>query len=115
MIQVLVNILIFVKDKFSTIDKMKIRTYIKNLRHRSLHIYVKNDVLKFKVYKCFSQSDIHVIRNSGWKAFFISRKSNITIYQGIFMKIVSIDGTHNILFINQYILTLLSILKLVTA
>ena len=29
---------------------MKNRTYIKNLRHRSLHIYIKNDVLTFQGY-----------------------------------------------------------------
>ena len=45
---------IFLKDKFSTFHEIKTRTFIKNLRHSSLCIYVKINVLKFQVYKCNS-------------------------------------------------------------
>ena len=54
------NFLIFFKDKFFTFHKIKTRTYVEKLRHRSLTIYVKNDVLKFQLYKCNCHSGIHV-------------------------------------------------------
>ena len=38
------NVLILFIDSFSTFHKIKSKTYIKNLRHRSLHIYVNNDM-----------------------------------------------------------------------
>ena len=47
--------------------------------------------------------------------FFISGHSNLTIAKAIIIPIASIDRTHNVLFINEYIVTLLCNLKLVRA
>ena len=43
------NFFMFFKEKFSTFHKIKTITFIKNLRHRFLRIYIKNAVLKFSV------------------------------------------------------------------
>ena len=47
------------------------------------------------------------------KYYFNSGHSNMTITQPMFIIIVSIDRTHNVLFINEYIINLLCNLKLV--
>ena len=44
-------------DIFFTLHQITTKTYIKKLRQLFLNMYVKNDVLKFQVYKCNSHSD----------------------------------------------------------
>ena len=42
------NFLSFFAKQFSTFHKIKTRTYIRNLRHASLHLYLMNTCLKFQ-------------------------------------------------------------------
>ena len=65
------NFLLFFSILISTFPQIKTRTYIKILRHASLHMDLMNAHLKFGTVKCNSSWDIHVQKMFGKKRFFV--------------------------------------------
>ena len=97
------NFLVIILNIFSTFYKKRMRTCMKNLRHRSLHSNVLSMCQKFQAYNVHSKGGIHVQKIKVKKYVFVYSYPYL-LNQDVYFHIIYIirKASYSILYVLNY-------------